>query len=47
MRRDDRFDVFLSYARSDSVAAAELNNWLRVRGVRTFFDRIKGVTQWP
>jgi Novel STAND NTPase 1/TIR domain len=39
MRRDDSFDVFLSYARSDAVAAAELNDWLRARGLRTFFDR--------
>jgi WD40 repeat protein/energy-coupling factor transporter ATP-binding protein EcfA2 len=39
MRRDDRFNVFLSYARSDGVAAEELNSWLRSRGLRTFFDR--------
>jgi hypothetical protein len=39
MRRDDGFDVFLSYARSDGAAAAELNSWLRARGFRTFFDR--------
>src|SRR5258708_21473323 len=36
---EDRFDVFLSYARSDGVAAAELNSWLRAHGFRTFFDR--------
>ena len=39
MRDDDGFDVFLSYAGSDGLAAAELNNWLRDRGLRTFFDR--------
>jgi energy-coupling factor transporter ATP-binding protein EcfA2 len=39
MSRDGRFDVFLSYARSDGVAAAELNSWLRAHGFRTFFDR--------
>jgi energy-coupling factor transporter ATP-binding protein EcfA2 len=39
MERDGRFDVFLSYARSDSGAASELNAWLRGQGFRTFFDR--------
>src|ERR1700751_1224270 len=39
MARDDGFDVFLTYARSDGGAAAELNDWLRARGLRTFFDR--------
>src|SRR5262245_24066100 len=39
MSRDDKFDVFLSYARSDGAAAAQLNSWLRARGVRAFFDR--------
>src|ERR1700730_10679967 len=39
MGRDAGFDVFLSYARSDGAAAAELNGWLRTRGLRTFFDR--------
>jgi len=39
MGGDARFDVFLSYARSDGVAAAELNRWLSTQGVRTFFDR--------
>ena len=33
------YDVFLSYARSDGAAAAELNGWLRAQGLRTFFDR--------
>jgi energy-coupling factor transporter ATP-binding protein EcfA2 len=36
---DDGFDVFLSYARGDGAAAAELNSWLRDHGLRTFFDR--------
>jgi energy-coupling factor transporter ATP-binding protein EcfA2 len=39
MRGDGRFDVFLSYARSDGWAAAELNRWLSTQGFRTFFDR--------
>jgi hypothetical protein len=39
MPRDDRFDVFLSYAHSDGAAAAELNRWLRAQGFRTFFDQ--------
>jgi hypothetical protein len=36
---DERFDVFLSYARNDGLAAAELNSWLRDHCFRTFFDR--------
>jgi energy-coupling factor transporter ATP-binding protein EcfA2 len=36
---DEKFDVFLSYARNDGLAAAELNRWLRDHGLRTFFDR--------
>jgi energy-coupling factor transporter ATP-binding protein EcfA2 len=39
MGGNNRFDVFLSYARSDGAAAAELNHWLRTQGLRTFFDR--------
>jgi hypothetical protein len=39
MGGNNRFDVFLSYARSDGTAAAELNHWLRAQGLRTFFDR--------
>jgi energy-coupling factor transporter ATP-binding protein EcfA2 len=39
MGRDGGFDVFLSYARSDGAAAAELNGWLRGQDLRTFFDR--------
>jgi hypothetical protein len=39
VRGDETFDVFLSYARSDELAATELNNWLRGQGFRTFFDR--------
>jgi hypothetical protein len=39
MGLDAGFDVFLSYSRSDGAAAAELNGWLRARGLRTFFDR--------
>jgi hypothetical protein len=39
MGGNDRFDVFLSYARGDGAAAAELNHWLRTQGLRTFFDR--------
>ena len=35
------YDVFLSYAHSDGAAAAELNGWLAVQGVSTFFDRNK------
>jgi hypothetical protein len=37
--REDGFDVFLSYARSDGAVAAELNGWLRDHGLRIFFDR--------
>ena len=33
------YDVFLSYARSDGDAAAELNGWLSAQGIKTFFDR--------
>jgi tetratricopeptide (TPR) repeat protein/energy-coupling factor transporter ATP-binding protein EcfA2 len=39
MGSDDRYDVFVSYARSDEAAAAELNGWLNAEGLRTFFDR--------
>jgi hypothetical protein len=39
VRGDERFDVFLSYARSDELAATELNTWLRGQGFSTFFDR--------
>ena len=48
MRGDDRFDVFLSYNRSDGEAAAELNNWLCDKGLRTFFDRsdLRRGLQW-
>jgi hypothetical protein len=38
MRGGD-YDVFVSYARSDGAAAAELNTWLRGQGLATFFDR--------
>ena len=33
------YDVFVSYARSDGAAAAELNGWLSEQGLSTFFDR--------
>ncbi|VFU10524.1 conserved protein of unknown function [Methylocella tundrae] len=39
MTRQGGYDVFLSYARSDGAAAAELNGWLSAQGLRTFFDR--------
>ena len=35
----DAYDVFISYARSDSDGAAELNGWLCAQGLTTFFDR--------
>ena len=41
MRADEKFDVFLSYARRDGLAAAELNGWLRDHDLRTFFDQIE------
>jgi hypothetical protein len=30
------YDVFLSYARSDGDAAAELNGWLSAQGIKNF-----------
>jgi tetratricopeptide (TPR) repeat protein len=39
MGSGDRYDVFVSYARSDEAAAAELNGWLNAEGLHTFFDR--------
>src|SRR5271165_2093721 len=33
------YDVFISYARRDGDAAAELNGWLVSQGLSTFFDR--------
>src|SRR5271165_6297186 len=39
MASGDAFDVFVSYARSDGDAAAELNGWLCAQGLSTFFDR--------
>ena len=33
------FDVFLSYSRSDAVAAGRLVETLRARGLKVFFDR--------
>jgi energy-coupling factor transporter ATP-binding protein EcfA2 len=39
MGSDNAYDVFLSYARDDTRAAAELNGWLRAQGLTTFFDR--------
>src|SRR6266851_549020 len=45
MTREDRFDVFLSYARSDGVAAAELNSWLRAHGFRRAL--LRAICQGP
>jgi hypothetical protein len=39
MGSGDAYDVFVSYARSDETAAAELNGWLCAQGLTTFFDR--------
>ena len=39
MGSGDDYDVFVSYARSDGAAAAELNGWLSAQGLSTFFDR--------
>jgi hypothetical protein len=39
MGSGDAYDVFISYARSDEAAAADLNGWLSDQGLRTFFDR--------
>ena len=39
MASGDAYDVFVSYARSDDTAAAELNGWLCAQGFSTFFDR--------
>src|ERR1700733_6714619 len=39
MASGDAYDVFVSYARSDGAAAAELNSWLRDQGLSTFFER--------
>src|SRR4249920_2504615 len=38
MASGDAYDVFVSYARSDVAAAAELNGWLCAQGLKTFFD---------
>jgi hypothetical protein len=29
------YDVFVSYSRKDEAVAAELNGWMRARGLRT------------
>src|SRR5580692_6086897 len=34
-----RYDVFVSYSRSDGAGAAELNEWLRSQDLSTFYDR--------
>jgi hypothetical protein len=39
MASGDAYDVFVSYARSDSAVAADLNSWLRAQRLTTFFDR--------
>jgi hypothetical protein len=39
MASGDGSDVFVSYARSDGDAAAELNGWLVGQKFSTFFDR--------
>jgi hypothetical protein len=39
MASADAYDVFVSYARSDGAVAADLNSWLRAKGLSTFFDR--------
>jgi len=39
MPSGDAYDVFISYARSDGDAAAELNGWLSAQGFSTLFDR--------
>ena len=39
MASGDAYNVFVSYARGDEVAAAELNDWLCAQGLSTFFDR--------
>jgi hypothetical protein len=33
------YDVFVSYSRSEEVAAEGLNGWLRTHRVSTFYDR--------
>src|SRR5271170_366388 len=39
MGSGDAYDAFVSYARADGGAAADVNGWLRAQGLRTFFDR--------
>jgi hypothetical protein len=39
MPSGDAYDVFISYAHSDGVAAADLNGWLKDQSLNTFFDR--------
>jgi hypothetical protein len=39
MPSGDAYDAFISYAHSDSVAAADLNGWLKDQSLNTFFDR--------
>jgi hypothetical protein len=47
-RRPDRFDVFISYDRSEPKLAAEIARGLQARGIRVWYDRekLRGGAGW-
>jgi hypothetical protein len=43
----ENYDVFISYSRADARWAADIDSFLRERGLRTFFDRRNLVAGLP